>query len=93
MIGLVKIKTFHDPNQEKCLIRNFDWQIKEEQFEGKTWKYQVTEIITSLPNKVYISFDIDGLSPELCPNTGTPVAGGFKLEDLVDGNVLVVGSR
>lgn len=60
----------------------FDWQLKEEQFEGKTWKEQVTEIIASLPDKVYISFDIDGLSPELCPNTGTPVAGGFKLEEI-----------
>jgi agmatinase len=27
---------------------------------------------------VYISFDIDGLLPYLCPNTGTPVAGGLE---------------
>ena len=31
-----------------------------------------------LPQKVYISFDIDGLNPELCPNTGTPVPGGLS---------------
>ncbi len=60
----------------------FDWQLKEEQFEGKTWKNQVAEIINELPENVYVSFDIDGLSPELCPNTGTPVAGGFKLEEI-----------
>jgi len=27
-----------------------------------------------------VSFDIDGLDPKLCPNTGTPVAGGFEFE-------------
>jgi agmatinase len=31
---------------------------------------------------VYISFDIDGLLPSLCPNTGTPVAGGFELQQI-----------
>jgi agmatinase len=60
----------------------FDWNLKEESFYGKTWAEQVKEIIHSLPNNVYISFDIDGLMPELCPNTGTPVAGGFKLEQI-----------
>ncbi|MFA7033765.1 MAG: arginase family protein, partial [Bacteroidales bacterium] len=24
------------------------------------------------------SFDVDGLSPDLCPNTGTPVPGGLS---------------
>lgn len=60
----------------------FDWNLKEEQFEGKTWAEQVKEIIATLPQNVYISFDIDGLMPELCPHTGTPVAGGFKLEEI-----------
>lgn len=35
-----------------------------------------------MPDKVYISFDIDGLDPKLCPNTGTPVPGGFELEQV-----------
>jgi agmatinase len=30
---------------------------------------------------VYISFDIDGLDPKLCSNTGTPVAGGFEISE------------
>ncbi len=60
----------------------FDWNIKEGQFNGETWASQIDAIITDLPENVYISFDIDGLSPELCPNTGTPVAGGFKLEEI-----------
>ncbi len=55
----------------------FDQDIKEAQFEGATWKDICKKIVDSLPQKVYISFDIDGLDPKLCPNTGTPVPGGF----------------
>ncbi len=60
----------------------FDWDIKEEIYRGKNWGYVVERIINHLPEYVYISFDIDGLRPYLCPNTGTPVAGGFELEDI-----------
>ena len=52
-------------------------------FEGVTWKSIVDDIITHLPQKVYISFDVDGLDPKLCPNTGTPVAGGFETEQVL----------
>lgn len=51
-------------------------------FEGETWKKQCEAIIRALPAKVYISFDIDGLDPKLCPHTGTPVAGGFEFEEI-----------
>ncbi len=60
----------------------FDWDIKEAGYRGMNWEQQVENIIAELPHNVYISFDIDGLTPELCPHTGTPVAGGFKLEDI-----------
>lgn len=69
-------------NSNGRLVSHFDWNIKEGQFNGKTWSDQVEEIISDLPHNVYISFDIDGLKPELCPNTGTPVAGGFYLEEV-----------
>lgn len=36
-----------------------------------------------MPNQIYLSFDIDGLDPKLCPNTGTPVAGGFETEQVL----------
>jgi agmatinase len=39
-------------------------------------------MITHLPQKVYVSFDIDGLDPKLCPNTGTPVPGGFETQQV-----------
>lgn len=60
----------------------YDWNLKNEQFTGKTWGTQVNEIIATLPQKVYVSFDIDGLLPSLCPHTGTPVAGGFELQQI-----------
>ncbi|MCU7552132.1 agmatinase family protein [Chitinophagaceae bacterium LB-8] len=58
----------------------FDRDIRIRQFEGETYKAIVDEIVSNLPQKVYISFDIDGLDPKLCPNTGTPVQGGFEVE-------------
>lgn len=64
-------------------IRCFtDIELKRNSYEGKLWKRQCEEIIASLPNNVYISFDIDGLSPELCPNTGTPVPGGLSFGEV-----------
>lgn len=60
----------------------FDKDIKEQQYEGATWKQICTQIIDALPQKVYISFDIDGLDPKLCPNTGTPVPGGFEADQI-----------
>jgi agmatinase len=60
----------------------FDWDLKREQFAGRTWRQLVEEIINELPEKVYISFDIDGLDPSLCPNTGTPVAGGLGFQEV-----------
>lgn len=60
----------------------FDKDIKERQFEGDTWKQIVDEIIDKLPQQVFISFDIDGLDPKLCPHTGTPVQGGFQTDQV-----------
>lgn len=60
----------------------FDADIKEASYHGKSWAAQCDDIIKELPDLVYISFDIDGLNPKLCPHTGTPVPGGFELEQL-----------
>lgn len=66
--------------------------------EGETFKSIATEIICTLPEKVYVSFDIDGLDPSYCPSTGTPVPGGLSfdeasyiLEELVRSGRRVVG--
>jgi len=39
-------------------------------------------IIHELPDRVYLSVDIDGLDPSLCPDTGTPVPGGLDWREL-----------
>lgn len=50
---------------------------------GEPFAKTALEIIGQLPDHVYVSFDIDGLDPALCPRTGTPVPGGFQFEEAV----------
>lgn len=69
-------------NSNYRVITYFDKEIKERQFEGETWKQLVEEIVQQLPRQVYLSFDIDGLDRKYCPNTGTPVQGGFESEEI-----------
>ncbi len=64
------------------VITYFDKDIKERIFEGASWKEIVDDIVNELPGKVFISFDIDGLDPKLCPHTGTPVQGGFEADQI-----------
>lgn len=49
-------------------------------FDGMSWTEQCKRIVKKLPAKVYVSFDIDGLNPEYCPSTGTPVPGGITFD-------------
>lgn len=70
-------------NSNFRVVTYFDKQVKNRLFEGQTWKTIANEIIQNLPQKVYISFDIDGLDRKLCPNTGTPVIGGFQSEEMI----------
>ena len=58
----------------------FDPEVKSRLLSGDNWKTICQEVLAKLPERVYISFDIDGLSPNLCPNTGTPVPGGLSFE-------------
>lgn len=76
----------------------YDQQIREKQFNGTTWSNQVQSIISLLPEKVYVSFDIDGLNPVFCPETGTPVPGGidfaeamFLLKKLTESGRTIIG--
>ena len=55
--------------------------LSDEKFAKKSWKKVCGKIIAQLPKKVYLSFDIDGLDPKLCPGTGTPVPGGLEFEE------------
>ena len=65
------------------VVTFFDQDIKDKMYEGKSWSTICDTIINYLPKEVYISFDIDGLNPKLCPSTGTPVAGGLEFEQVI----------
>ncbi|MGE0713199.1 MAG: agmatinase family protein [Planctomycetota bacterium] len=52
--------------------------LRRELQRGCPWAELLREIVEPLPEKVYVSFDIDGLDPALCPHTGTPVPGGLS---------------
>lgn len=53
----------------------FRWQANGEGFASV-----VRRILDTLPERVYVSFDIDALDPTYCPATGTPVPGGLSFD-------------
>lgn len=63
------------------VVTFFDRDIKRTLYRGKSVASVHRAIVKNLPKQVYISFDIDGLDPVLCPHTGTPVPGGFQFEE------------
>jgi agmatinase len=67
--------------ERKDIDTYFDLHLKKRMMEGESWKNLCIEIVSHLPDKVYVSFDIDGLDPTLCPNTGTPVPGGLSFAE------------
>ncbi|MEL7122310.1 MAG: agmatinase family protein [Bacteroidota bacterium] len=69
-----------NPNRIKVF---FDHEMHHRKFGGESWESICHTIVDELPKHVYLSFDIDGLSPDLCPNTGTPVPGGLSFEEAI----------
>ncbi len=55
----------------------YDYALRNALHGGRSFESIATEIVDSLPEDVWISFDIDVFNPALCPNTGTPVPGGL----------------
>jgi agmatinase len=41
------------------------------------WNFSADKIPADFPEKVYITFDVDGLDPSAMPSTGTPVPDGL----------------
>jgi agmatinase len=70
-------------------IRLFEHRhVSRRRFAGESWSAIRDEILSELPHEIYVSFDVDGLDPSLCPGTGTPVPGGLGYEEalyLIDG--------
>ena len=61
----------------------FDQILAQRKLNGESYMKIAQEIVAKLPKQVYISFDIDGLDPRFCPNTGTPVPGGLDYPEVI----------
>jgi agmatinase len=77
---------------------HFDDEIALWRADGGAFSQVCKAAIDAVPERVYVSFDIDALDPSLCPHTGTPVPGGlafnhavFLLETLKKSGKQVVG--
>jgi agmatinase len=84
MIAQVGIRDVGEREHERILgskgrIRTlFDTEWARARLEGFNLRELVKKRLEPLPEHVYVSFDVDGLDPALCPNTGTPVPGGLS---------------
>ncbi|MEX2218012.1 MAG: agmatinase family protein [Phycisphaerales bacterium] len=65
------------------VVTFYDDQWAEEMAGGTGFLGLARRAVEALPDRVYISFDIDALDPSLCPHTGTPVPGGLPFNQAV----------
>lgn len=100
----VGIRDFGEAEYDAIITSNgrihtfFDARLAHARLDGMPWREQVDAIVQQLPEHVYLSWDIDGLDPVLCPGTGTPVPGGLSfhqactlLEGVVRAKKTIVG--
>jgi agmatinase len=80
------------------VVTFYDDEIFRDLAEGRSFKAVVERIVKALPQRVYVSFDIDGLEPANCPYTGTPVPGGltyqqgvYLIEQLCESGRSIIG--
>lgn len=64
------------------VITHFDGEWQRRRACGESFDRLCQEALQALPGSVYVSVDIDGLDPGLCPHTGTPVPGGLSFGEL-----------
>jgi agmatinase len=70
-------------SQKDRVVVFYDRDISRRKIEGEPFAAIAREIVSALPNAVWVSFDIDGLDPRYCPHTGTPVPGGLELAEAI----------
>ncbi len=70
--------------QESPRVEMFDdFMLSGRKFAGESWGAICRDIVAALPEKVYVSFDIDALELYNCPSTGTPVPGGLSYNEAI----------
>jgi len=72
---------------DERVVQYTEAAVRDRLFGGEGWRSVCDELVGQLPERVYVSFDIDGLDPALCPSTGTPVPGGLSF---AEANVLLM---
>ena len=65
------------------IVTFYDADIAARKEQGVAFATIADEIAAALPEDVYLSWDIDGLDPTLCPGTGTPVPGGLSWNEAI----------
>jgi len=70
-------------SSDERIITFFDADLAATKEEGVPFGRIADEIIAKLPDNIYLSWDIDGLDPTLCPGTGTPVPGGLSWNEAI----------
>lgn len=65
------------------IVTFFDSDLAAGKEEGTPFARLADEIVSALPESIYLSWDIDGLDPTLCPGTGTPVPGGLSWNEAI----------
>jgi agmatinase len=65
------------------IVTFYDSELAARKEEGVTFAKLADEIVAALPDDIYLSWDIDGLDPTLCPGTGTPVPGGLSWNEAI----------
>ena len=61
----------------------YDQYLSQKKMDGEPFSSIAEEIVSKLPDHVWVSFDIDGLDPRYCPHTGTPVPGGLDYSEAI----------
>lgn len=65
------------------IVTFYDAEVAARKEEGVPYARIADEIVAELPHDIYLSWDIDGLDPTLCPGTGTPVPGGLSWNEAI----------
>lgn len=86
-ITVVGLRDF-SPDERDVIDRDeqitawFDRDLRLDRLDGRI-RETMRRVVEGLPPSVWISCDIDGLDPALCPHTGTPVPGGLGWDEML----------
>jgi agmatinase len=70
-------------SSEGRIVTFYDADLAARKEDGVPFARIADEIVAALPDAIYLSWDIDGLDPTLCPGTGTPVPGGLSWNEAI----------